>query len=139
MDYRASGSSVHRILQARILDWVARPSPFTFLHISPPQKIIVPPSGDPQYNETYLRNLKFPPVTQMVKNLPVVQETWVSLGGFPRGGHGDPLQYFCLEDSMNRGAWRAIVYRVAKGWTQLSDSHNQGSEQDKRRLWHHPL
>ena len=37
----------------------------------------------------------------------------------PGGGRGNPLQYSCLENPMDRGAWRAIVHRVAKGWTQL--------------------
>ena len=32
-----------------------------------------------------------------------------------------PLQYSCLENPMHRGAWRVIVHRVAKNWTQLSD------------------
>ena len=32
-----------------------------------------------------------------------------------------PLQYSCLENPMNRGAWRAAVHGVAEGWTQLSD------------------
>ena len=36
-------------------------------------------------------------------------------------GNGNPLQYSCLENPMDRGAWRAIVYRVAKRWTRLSD------------------
>ena len=31
---------------------------------------------------------------------------------FPGGGHGNPLQYSCLENPMDRGAWLAIVYRV---------------------------
>ena len=38
-------------------------------------------------------------------------------GRSPGGGHGNPLQYSCLENPMNRGAWRAIVHRVAKSWT----------------------
>ena len=33
------------------------------------------------------------------------------------GGHGDPLQYSCLENPMDRGAWWAIVHGVAKSWT----------------------
>ena len=37
----------------------------------------------------------------------------------PRRGHGNPLQPSCLENLMDRGAWRAIVYGVAKSWTQL--------------------
>jgi len=34
-------------------------------------------------------------------------------------GHGNPLQYSCLENSMDRGAWWAIVHRDAESWTQL--------------------
>ena len=30
------------------------------------------------------------------------------------GGYGNPLQYSCLENPMDRGAWRAMVYRVAE-------------------------
>ena len=37
----------------------------------------------------------------------------------PEGGHGNPLQYSCLENPMDRGAWRTTVYRVAKSQTQL--------------------
>ena len=40
-------------------------------------------------------------------------------GRSPGGGHGNPLQYSCLENPMGRGAWRAVVHRVAKSWTQL--------------------
>ena len=35
------------------------------------------------------------------------------LGGFPGGGHGNPLQYFCLENRMNRPTWQATVHGVA--------------------------
>ena len=38
---------------------------------------------------------------------------------FPGAGHGSPLQYSCLENPMDRGAWRAKVHGVAKGWTRL--------------------
>jgi len=38
------------------------------------------------------------------------------LGGPPRGGHGNALQYSCLENSMDRGVWRATVYGVTKSW-----------------------
>ena len=38
----------------------------------------------------------------------------------PAGGHGNPLQYSCLEIPMDRGAWLAAVHRVAKSWTRLS-------------------
>ena len=36
------------------------------------------------------------------------------LGRSPGEGHGNPLQYFCLENSMNRGVWQATVHGLAK-------------------------
>ena len=39
------------------------------------------------------------------------------LGKSPGGRHGNPLQYSCLENPMDRGAWRATVHRVANSWT----------------------
>ena len=36
---------------------------------------------------------------------------------FPGEGNGNPLQYSFLENSMDRGAWRAIVHGIAKRWT----------------------
>ena len=42
------------------------------------------------------------------------------LGRSYRGGHGNPLQYSCLENPMDRRAWRAIVHRVTKSWTRLN-------------------
>ena len=38
-----------------------------------------------------------------------------------REGNGNPLQYSCLENPMEGGAWLATVHGVAKSWTQLSD------------------
>ena len=40
-------------------------------------------------------------------------------GGSPAEGHGNQLQYTCLENPMDRGAWRATVQRVTKSPTQL--------------------
>ena len=42
------------------------------------------------------------------------------LGRPPGEGHGNPLQYSCLENSMDRGAWWATVLGVAQSWTPLS-------------------
>ena len=59
-------------------------------------------------------------VAQMVKNLPAMQETWIqSLGGEDpsRVGNGNPLQYSCLENPMDRGAWLATVHGIPKSWT----------------------
>ena len=42
------------------------------------------------------------------------------LGRSPGGGHGNPFQYSCLENLMDRGAWWATDHGVEKSWTQLS-------------------
>ena len=42
------------------------------------------------------------------------------LGRSPGEGNGNPLQYSCLENSMDRGVWRAAVQGVTKTWTPLS-------------------
>ena len=61
----------------------------------------------------------------MVKNLPAkagdVRDVGLILGtGRPPGArHGNPVQYSCLENPMDRGARRATVYRVTKGWTRV--------------------
>ena len=38
-------------------------------------------------------------------------------GRFPGGGHGDTLEYSCLENPVDRGTWQATVQGVAKSWT----------------------
>ena len=43
------------------------------------------------------------------------------LGRYPGGGHGNPLQYSCLENPMDRGAWQATVHGVSKSQTRLSN------------------
>ena len=50
------------------------------------------------------------------------------LGRSP-GGHGNPLQYSCLENPMDRGACRATVHRVAKSQTVLATEHAHTSEE----------
>ena len=64
-----------------------------------------------------------------VKNLPAGDASGVGSiprsGRSPGGGHGNPLQYSCLENPMDRGAWWATVHSVTKNWTPLSNSaHN---------------
>ena len=52
-------------------------------------------------------------------------------GRSPRGGNEYPLQCSCLENSMDRGAWRATVHGAARSWTQLNThthTHNWGQE-----------
>ena len=40
-------------------------------------------------------------------------------GRSPREGNNNPLQYSCLENFMDRGAWQATVHGVTKSWTRL--------------------
>ena len=65
-------------------------------------------------------------VAQLVKNLPAMWETWIcslgfipGLGRSPRGEHGNPLQYSCLENPVDGGPWWAAVYGVTQSWTRL--------------------
>ena len=44
-------------------------------------------------------------------------------GRSPGGGHGNPLQYSCLENLMDRGAWWATVHGVTKNRIRLSNKH----------------
>ncbi len=60
----------------------------------------------------------------MVKNPPAnagVAGSIPGLGRSPGGGHGTSLQYSCLENPMDRGAWWATVHGVAKSRIRLSD------------------
>ena len=62
-------------------------------------------------------------VALVVKNLPAnagdVRDLGLApgLGRSPGGEHCNPLQYSCLENHMDRGAWKATVQRVTKSWT----------------------
>ena len=59
-------------------------------------------------------------VVLVVKNMPAsagdLRDTCSlpETGRFPGGEHGNPLQYFCLENPMDRGDWQATVHTVAK-------------------------
>ena len=59
-------------------------------------------------------------VALMLKNPPANTVDMGSIPGLgrpPGGGRGDPLQCSCLENLMDRGAWRATVHGVTKSWT----------------------
>ena len=63
---------------------------------------------------------------QMVKHLPAMRETGVRSLRWedpPGEANGYPLQYSGLENSMDRGAWRATDHGVPKSWTGLSHFH----------------
>ena len=66
----------------------------------------------------------------MVKNPPVEtgnagnMSSILGLGRSPGEGHGNPLQYSCLENSMDRGSWQATVHGVTKSQTGSGDQAN---------------
>ena len=60
------------------------------------------------------------PGSSVVKNLPVIQENTGLIPGSERSkgeGNGSPLQYSCLQNPMDTGAWYATVHRAAKSQT----------------------
>ena len=59
------------------------------------------------------------------------------LGRSSEGGHGNPLQYSCLENPMYRGAWGAMVHRVAKIWTKLKQLSTQQAQSDSSIYMQH--
>jgi len=71
-------------------------------------------------NSLYLPPPKASQGALVVKNLPAIAGDVRDAGSIPRsgrspgGGHGNPLQCSCLENPMDRGAWRATVHGVAK-------------------------
>ena len=73
-------------------------------------------------------------VALMVKNLPADAGDLRDTGSIPGsgrslgGGHGNPLQYSCLENPMDRGAWWATVHKVLKNKTLLKQlsTHTYG-------------
>ena len=94
MDCSLPGSSVHGIFQARVLEWGA---------------------------------IAFSMVVLVVKNLSINEgdirnaSLIAGLGRSPGEGNGNPLQYSCLENPLDRGTWWATVHGVAESRTRLSD------------------
>ena len=109
MDCSLPGSSIHGIFQARVLEWVA--IAFSILTPGPPGKS----------HRVLLLNA--PAVVLQIVSLNVKKKKKIF---FPtqdqhREGNGTPLQYSCLENPMDGGAWWAAVHGVAKSRTRLSD------------------
>ena len=53
-------------------------------------------------------------------------------GRSPEGGHGNPLQYSCLENSMDRGAWRPMVHGVTNESDMPGHASIQGSFKNRQ-------
>ena len=70
--------------------------------------------------------LNIPPMAQHIKNLLAIQETGDASsisgsGRSPGEENGNPLQYPCLKNPMDRGAWRAIVHSVKESNTHAGE------------------
>ena len=86
-------------------------------------KIWSPTKFVPEINSIYLYNWGFPS-DSLVKNLPAKvgdRGSIPELGRSPRGGNGNLLQYSCLGNPLDRGAWCATVHGVAESRTRLSN------------------
>ena len=120
MDCSLPGFSAHGIFQERVLQWGAIAFSGNARDLDS-----IPGSGKSlgEGISYPLQDLWSSLVAQMVKNPPAMQETWVrSLGWKSLGrGHGNPLQYSCPENPIDRGAWQATVHGVTKSRTQLND------------------
>ena len=63
------------------------------------------------------------PVVLVIKNPPSNSRDTrdavltLGLGRYPGEGNGNPLQYYCLDNSMDRGTWQAIVHRATESGT----------------------
>ena len=114
------GSSIHWILQARILEWDAMPSSKG----SPPLAggfFTASSTWGPPVLQRGIINLieGFPGGSDAKESACNVGDLGLvpGLGRAPGEGNGNPLQYSCLETSMDRGIWEATVHGVAKSCT----------------------
>ena len=118
--------------------------PLSLPHLPPPSQSLYKLSGGllrtsasvrtyPWWNTNYILArlhgiLGFPGGAE-VKNLPANAEdagdtgSTPGLGGSPAEGNGNPLQYSCLENPMDRGAWWATVHGIANSWTLNTGTH----------------
>ena len=120
------------ILQARVLEWVACPPPGDLPN--PGIQLGLPHCrwilDQLSHQENQRRGFKSvwdsSQVEIVIKNPPANARDTRDVGSVPRSGrspvagHGNPLQYSCLENPMDRGAWWATVHRVTKRQTWLS-------------------
>ena len=112
MDY-----TVHGILLAGILEWVA--IPFSRVSSQPRDQTRVSCIADRDFTVWATRELL--KVALAVKNSPASAAGTGHMGSIP-GLESSPLQYSCLENPMDRGAWQATVHRVPKIQAQLKRS-----------------
>ena len=76
-----------------------------------------------KFDEIWIVNIVFPSGSDGEKSVCNAEDlgSIPGLGRAPGEGNSNPLQYFCLENPMDGGAWWATLRGVSKSWTQLSD------------------
>ena len=136
MNCSLSGSS-HDIFQARVLEWVA--ISFSRGSSTPGDRIRVSHIVGRSFTIWATRE-----VSLVVKNLPTNAgdtrdtDSITGLGRSPRAGHGKPLQYSCLKNPMDRGAWWAIVHgvalRVGHDWVTKQNT-TKASHRNRPWIW----
>ena len=116
-------ASVHGILQVRIWSGLLCPPPGDLPHPGIKPAALMSPALAGRFLP-----LAPPGKSQLalvIKNRPIkVEEVrdvdWIpGSGRSPGRGHGNPFQYSCLENLVDKGAWWAMVHRVEKCWTRL--------------------
>ena len=138
MDREAWWAAVHGVTKSRtrLRKWVGtRCSPPPYIHVN---KLALP-FGQWKWGQSWLKENTSHLYLHMYVSVPFITASQVVLvvrnrlptqetrdgdsvprsGRSPGGGHGTPLQSSCLENPMDRGAWRATVHRVAKSQTRL--------------------
>ena len=122
IDGSPPGPSVPGILQARILEWAAISFSITIMEENIKNDFLYTHTHTHTHTYICIVELGFPGGSA-VKNLSAKAGDLGLITGWgraPGGGHGNPLQYSCLENAMDRGAWWATVHGVTKSQTQLS-------------------
>ena len=99
MDCSLPGSSIHGIFQTKVLEWDAIALWDEYTCVSLSLHIYI-------YTQTHTHTIIY---------------IYIHVYVFVGEGDGTPLQYACLENPMDGGAWKAAVHGVAEGWTWLSD------------------
>ena len=74
---------------------------------------------------------QFPSSDNLFQTYSTASQPGYWLGSSPGEGNGYPLQYSCLENSIDRGAWRATVHGVTKSRTRLSDQHTHAQSRHR--------
>ena len=136
MDGSPPGSPVPGILQAGTLEWGAIAFSTHCLEMTFKNTVSCPNCSElyPDLKQSSVKGKQIH-ILRLLKGFPGSSDSKESTGNAgdlnsipgsgrcPGEGNGSPLQYSCLENPMDRGAWRATVYRVTKSRTRLRQRH----------------